>query len=179
MGQTGMKKLVEDLKSLAGRSFPVEETGAFLTGVRLEPGALEAIATFREDRYARHRIYRDADFELLVLCWKSGQWAPIHGHEGQRCWARVERGRLRFTEYREVSEDPVRLEQVGDPLIGEVGFIDSPENLHRVENLVEFGEDVITLHLYAHPYDECDVYESPTGPKHRKPLICDSVQSEI
>ncbi|MFC1529533.1 cysteine dioxygenase family protein [Gemmatimonadota bacterium] len=167
------------LKSMAGRGFPLEETGAFLAEVRLEPEELEAITVFREDRYARHRIYRDDDFELLVICWRSGQRAPIRGHEGQRCWARVEQGRLKFIEFRVVSEDPVRLEQVGEPVVGEIGFIDSPENLHQVENLVEFGEDVITLHLYAYPYDECDVYDSPTGPKHRKPLVCDSDQSEI
>jgi hypothetical protein len=174
-----MRELVEHLKSLAAGGFPLEETGAYLAETGLEPKELEAIAAFRDDRYARHRIYRDDDFELLIICWKSGQQAPIHGHEGQHCWARIERGRLRFTEYREVSEDPVRLEQVGEPVIGEAGYVDSPENLHRVENLAEFGEDAVTLHLYADPYDACDVWDSPAGPKHRRQLVCDTVQSEI
>ena len=169
-----MRALVEDLKALASEGFPEEKVVACLTEVPLLPGEIDRYGGFRDDRYARHRIHRDDDFELLVLCWKSGQSALIHGHEGERCWARIERGSLRFTPFREISEEPVRLEQTGEPVIGGPGSLDVPEELHRVENLAEFGEDVVTLHLYAKPYDACDVWDSPDGPKRRRELVVDS-----
>ena len=169
-----MEALVAELKELAGRGFPDEEVVTFLNEVPLHPEEIERYGGFRDDRYARHRIHLDDDFELLLICWKSGQAAPIHGHEGERCWARVERGRLRFTTYREFSSDPVRVVQIGEPVIGGPGSLDIPEDLHQVENLEEFGEDVVTLHLYSKPYHACDVYDSPGGPKRRRELVCDS-----
>ena len=86
---------------------------------------------------------------------------------------------MRFTAYRQISEDPLTLEQVGEPLEGGAGFLDRPADLHLVENPEEFGEDVVTLHLYSKPYDACDVYYSMTGPKRRAQLVCDSVHSVI
>ncbi len=173
-----VEELLKDLRSFAGRNFPKEEVDAYLTETPLGPAALDQYASYCEDRYTRHLIHKDEDFELLIICWASGQGAPIHGHEGELCWARVERGKLRFSNYSILSEEPLRLERVGEPMDGSVGFLDGPAEIHAVENPVEFGENAASLHLYSKPYSQCDVYDSLTGPRRRVSLAYDSIHGE-
>ena len=106
------------------------------------------------------------------MCWKSGQKAPIHGHEGEKCFMRVEKGALQFTNYNLVSTDPLKLTKI-ESLKGEVGFLDGPADVHSVENI--YNEDSITFHIYAKPYSACDVYDINTGSIYRKELTYDSM----
>ena len=170
-----INELVDDIKSFAERDFPRENIHTYLAETLVEPKALEGYLSYCEDRYTRHLIHKDKDFELLVICWGSGQRAPIHGHEGELCWARVERGRLRFTNFRMVSEEPILLELENAPMDGAAGFLDGPAEIHAVENLKEFGDKAASLHVYSKPYHECDIYESVTGPRRRVRLAYDSI----
>ena len=66
-----------------------------LADTRITPASLDPYVRFEPGRYTRHLVHKDQTVEVLVLCWARGACAPIHGHEGELCWARVERGRLR------------------------------------------------------------------------------------
>jgi predicted metal-dependent enzyme (double-stranded beta helix superfamily) len=147
--------------------------GEWLRETRVEPASLEAHVRFEPGRYTRHLIFKNADVEVLVLCWPSGVRAPVHGHEGELCWARVERGRLRFTSYRELSRMPLRLEPQRS-LDGGPGHLDGPADIHAVANEPEFGADAVTVHVYARPYDECDIYDVEAGVVQRVRLRYDS-----
>lgn len=170
-----MTKLVDDIKSFAARDFPQDEIGAYLSETLVEPASLESYLSYCEDRYTRHLIHKEKAFELLVICWGSGQKAPIHGHEGELCWARVERGQLRFANYHLVSQEPVRLERIDEPVDGGAGFLDGPAEIHSVENPTDFGTNAASLHLYSKPYSECDIYDSENGPRRRVQLAYDTV----
>lgn len=173
-----LERLVSELKDFAARGFPKKEIDDYLQGTLIEPAELERYLSYCDDRYTRHLVHKDEDFEILVLCWGSGQRAPIHGHEGELCWARVERGRLRFSSYRLASEEPVVLEPACPPIDGSIGFLDGPADIHTVENLPEFGENAASLHVYSKPYDECDVYDSVRGPRRRVRLLYDSIHGK-
>lgn len=173
-----MTDVVDDIKSFAERDFPADEVQSYLSETLVEPETLEAYLAYCEDRYTRHLVHKEEDFELLVICWGVGQRAPIHGHEGERCWARVERGKLRFSNFKIVSEEPVRLELVDEPIEGATGFLDGPAEIHAVENPKEFGANAASLHLYSKPYSECDIYESETGPRRRVRLAYDTIYGE-
>ena len=173
-----MGGLVDDIKSFAARDFPQEEVRAYLSETLVEPESLQQYLSYCEDRYLRHLVHKDEDFELLVICWGKGQKAPIHGHEGELCWARVERGQLRFSDYKMVSEAPLRLERVDEPVDGSAGFLDGPAEIHSVENPTEFDTNAASLHLYSKPYSECDIYDSETGPRRRVRLAYDSIHGE-
>ena len=127
---------------------------------------------FAADRYTRHLVFKSPAVELLVLCWARGSRAPIHGHEGELCWARVERGRLRFTSYRELSRRPLSLAPVGDPIEGGPGHVDGPADIHAVDTV---GEEAVSLHVYVRPYDECDIYDLADRAVRRVRLTYDSV----
>ena len=151
------------------------EMSRFLTSTRLDPGSLQPWVRFAPDRYTRHLVWKSPEVEVLVLCWAAGARAPIHGHEGELCWARVERGALRFANYREVSRSPLTLEAVGSTVVGAVGHLDGPADLHAVDNSAELGGGAVSLHVYCKPYDECDIYDVEHGLVRRVRLSYDSV----
>jgi len=144
----------------------------FLDGHLIEPASIEPYLHYTAGRYTRHLVFKNAAVEILVLCWARGSRAPIHGHEGELCWARVERGRLRFTGYREHSRSPLRLSPVGHPLDGGPGHVDGPADIHAVETI---GDDAVSLHVYVKPYEECDIYDLAQGVVQRVRLSYDSV----
>ena len=165
----------DEMKDLVRHGVDQKSVHRFLIESRIECATLAPLVRFEEGRYTRHLVYKNREVELLVLCWPSGSRAPVHGHEGELCWARVERGRLRFTNYRETSRTPLRVLPVGDALDGAPGYLDGPADLHAVENPAEFGAEAISLHVYCRPYDECDIYDLAAGLVRRVKLRYDSV----
>jgi NitT/TauT family transport system ATP-binding protein len=172
-----MEDLITQVTRLSDPGISPREMHRFLSGARLAPAALDPFIRFADGRYARHLVHKSPEVELLVLCWSRGSRAPIHGHEGELCWARVERGRLRFASYREVSRDPLRLTRVGEPVDGGPGYLDGPADIHAVDNLEAFGGDAVSLHVYSRPYDECDIYDLERGLITRVRLQYDSIPS--
>jgi predicted metal-dependent enzyme (double-stranded beta helix superfamily) len=170
-----MDQLIDDLKSYSTRGFAASDVREYLAKTLIAPEAIAPYLHHCAEHYTRNLVHKDEDFEILVICWSSGHRAPIHGHEGELCFARVEQGRLRFSNYRMLSEEPVRLELDGR-VDGDVGFLDGPADIHAVDNPKEFAENAASLHVYSKPYGECDIYESERGPRRRVKLAYDSIQ---
>lgn len=170
-----METFAEEVRRLVEADAPASDIQRFLAGTRIERASLDRFVRFEDGRYTRHLVLKTPAVEVLVLCWRRGSRAPIHGHEGELCWARVERGRLRFRSYRELSRSPLRLEPLGDAMEGGPGHVDGPADIHAVDNAVELGEDAVTVHVYARPYDECDIYDPERGVVQRVRLRYDSV----
>ena len=172
-----MEAYLERLHGFAARGFEHREFLPFLKKTLIEPASLEKHIHWGPGRYTRNLVHKNGDFELLVLCWDRGQAAPVHGHEGEKCFARVERGRLTLTNYRLLSRtgDGVRLEMTGRPVTGGPGYIDALPDIHSVANSPEFGERAVSLHLYSRPYDECDIYDLEQGRVSRVKLKYDTI----
>jgi NitT/TauT family transport system ATP-binding protein len=169
-----VREFVDAVQDLVARDGPPTKVHAFLAATRLDPATLDPYVSFDPGRYRRHLVWKSPAVEILVLCWSRGVAAPIHGHEGELCWARVERGRLRFTSYREESRAPLALKALG-VADGGPGHLDGPADVHAVENAPTFGEDAVSVHVYACPYDECDVYDLDRGVVERVRLEYDAV----
>jgi len=174
-GSMPMAEFVREVRARCGATLDPVEMGRFLSGTRIEPVSLDAFVRFARGRYTRHLVHKDRDVELLVLCWARGSRAPIHGHEGEYCWARVERGRLSFASYREASRAPLRLDPLGGAIDGGPGHVDGPADIHAVANRAELGEDAVSVHVYCRPYDECDIYDVEQGTVRRVRLMYDSI----
>lgn len=55
--------------------------------------------------YTRNLIATDDEtFTLLILCWNSGKYSPIHDHPCDGCWMRVCRGVVNEVRYRKEVE---------------------------------------------------------------------------
>jgi cysteine dioxygenase len=90
---------------------------------------------FNDEHYTRNLIYKEKDFELLLLCWKKGQESPLHYHDQKACWLTILDGQLKETRLR---KDSVLYKNT-------VHYIDDSIGPHRVycpEN------KAISLHLY-------------------------------
>lgn len=178
MDQVLIPAFVEALEGLAAGDLDPGRVQDYLTRTAVAPASLEPYLFFRPGRYTRNLVHRTPAFEILVICWDRGQRAPVHGHEGEYCWARVERGRLRFTTYRVESEDPLVVTPVGPPVDAGPPYLDGPADIHEVENPVDFGAPAATLHVYARPYDACDVYDLARGVRKRVTLGYDTIDGQ-
>jgi hypothetical protein len=170
-----MAQFVEEIGRHTAAGLDADAMQGLLSSTLIEPASLDVYVRFEPGRYTRHLVHKSAQVEILVLCWEVGSRAPIHGHEGELCWARVERGTLRFTNYLEVSRRPLRLTPVGATVTGGPGHLDGPADLHAVENPRDLGGPAVSLHVYCKPYDECDIYDVEQGTVSRVRLRYDSV----
>ncbi len=93
-----MNDLIIQLKKFATEDFPVSGVSDYLNDYSLSNEILNEYAHFKDQKYCRNLVHKENDFEIIVVCWKAGQVAPIHGHEGEKCWARVQDGNLQILE---------------------------------------------------------------------------------
>ena len=154
-----MKDLIENLQEFAKLDFPVHKVNSYLLQYQLHEKDKIKYCHFSEKNYTRNLVYRNNDFEILFLCWSPEQIAPVHGHEGEKCWAKVESGKLQFCNYSLLSKKPLKLRSEKS-IIGKAGYLDGPAEIHSVENI--FKKNAISLHIYARPYDACDIYNFNT-----------------
>ena len=150
-----MESLIKKMKKFAERDFPVEEVSSYLIALDIPPNKLEKYCHFNNGYYTRNLVHKEQDFEILVVCWPGKQAAPIHGHEGEKCWARVQSGTLQICNYEQKSLNPLSLKRV-EKVLGGPNYLDGPADIHSVENLS--SDYAISLHIYAKPFDKCDVY---------------------
>lgn len=176
-----MEEFLDRVHYFAARGFKNSEVLPFLQSNLIAPLSLEPYLFWVPHRYSRNLVFRTQDFELLVICWDRGQASPVHGHEGENCWARVEQGKLQFLNYRETSREGARvtLTATGKPLNGKPGHVDGPADIHGVSNLIESGERAVSLHLYSRPYDECDIFDLEHGTVSKMRLCYDSRHGKV
>jgi hypothetical protein len=174
-----MADFVGEVRKRCEGALDPAEMGRFLGAIRIEPTSVDGFVRFAPGRYTRHLVHKDRDVEILVLCWARGSSAPIHGHEGEYCWAQVERGRLLFASYRETSRVPLRLEPLASTVEGGPGHVDGPADIHAVTNPVLLAADAVSVHVYCRPYDECDIYDVEQGVVRRVRLSYDSIPPHL
>lgn len=177
-------ELAECLAALPPRQFTPEDVYQSLLEHPVEPTSLDPYVRFDRQRYTRNLIYRTDRFELMAICWESGQQSTIHNHAGQRCWMMVPIGRLVNQNYRIVAIDPAgqtcQLEASTTCLIDPEHplTVADEEPIHRVENRFEFGERAVSLHIYSLPYQSCIGYSLETGRYGEIPLRFDTMFGE-
>ena len=171
-----VNELITRLTDFAEKDFPVEGVSSYIQSLPLNHKSLKKYIFFRKNFYTRNLIHREKDFEILTICWPKQTDAPIHGHEGEKCWARVEKGNLHIGNYQMLSNSPLKLNMINE-LSCDAGYLDGPADIHSVKNI---SEDFSTsLHIYAKPYEACDIYDLEKGMIERKKLGYYSIGGKI
>lgn len=127
--------------------------------------SLQPYLYFSSEHYTRNLIHHTPLFDLIAICWESGQMSRIHNHTNQRCWMGIAHGKVQVQNYRLVCQDPTtqfcELAPTDRYMIDadNPAEVDSEEPIHLVVNPPGFGSRAVTLHIYSRPFDECDVYD--------------------
>jgi cysteine dioxygenase len=127
--------------------------------------SLDPYLYFCTEHYTRNLIQKTPLYELLAICWDSGQKSPIHNHANQRCWMAIAYGRVQVQNFRMLRRDPANhyceLEPTTNFIIDaeRPAEVDPEEPIHSVANPGSFGSRAVTLHIYSRPFDTCEIYD--------------------
>lgn len=113
---------------------------------------------FGQRGYRRNTISRTDHYELLALCWRSGDCTPIHDHKGVSCAFKVIEGtgtEIRFRTTPSGLVCPCATNEMAP------GYVCAAEDadIHQVANMQAPGLDLITLHIYSPPISKMNTYK--------------------
>ena len=171
-----MDSFIKSLKSCAERDFPINEVSALILNSQFSKKLLDKYSHFNKKTYTRNMIYKDSNFEVLLICWSAGQLAPIHGHEGEKCWFKILSGSLEIYNYKIETIRPLKLKKM-KKITALSGYLDGPADIHSINNC--YKDPVTTLHIYAKPYDSCDIYDLKTNQIRRLKMNYYSIDGKI
>jgi cysteine dioxygenase len=181
---SNLNELIAPLRDIDPQTYGPQNVGRMLAELRLDIGELKQHLYFEKGRYTRNLIYRNSDLEVLLLCWDAGASSPVHDHAGQHCWFTTLEGAFDLDEYRRISggrqEGYARLAQTGRVLGVRAGSPDyryRGNDIHRVAISTD-QERALSLHVYAHPIEECLIYDCEAERCSRRGLRYDTICQE-
>lgn len=149
-----LSKLVHFLDQLESRA-PLGQLRELLESLDVTREDLEPFIEFGDATYRRNLICEGEWYELLCICWRSGQRSPIHNHAGSTCGLRIIEGVATETIFEFSPSGLIKPVQTADAGIGFV-CTTQDEDIHQVSNLQADGEELITLHIYSPPLRRMD-----------------------
>ena len=131
-----------------------------LHSMEIPKSAFEVFCSWSESTYTRNCIFENERFELILICWQSSHKTPIHDHGGEECWVKVIDGEFKETVYKsnEVSEvSEVNILKTTLFKAGDISYMIDFMGCHQLKNLS--SHRALSLHLYAKPIRNCNVYD--------------------
>jgi len=160
-----IQKLVERLRQLPESIFDqTEPLRKFLEDSPVEAASLAPYLTWDRQHYTRNLIDRTPLYELMAICWETGQASSVHNHRDQNCWMAVPIACLLVENFHLVHQDlqagRCRLEPLNtiEMNLSHPCAVDPADPVHRVVNPRQFKQRAVSLHVYSRPFDTCVVY---------------------
>ncbi len=135
----------------------LDALGEKLQSLDVDVDSLRESIQSAPDDYCRNILFRNENFELVVIIWRPGQDTPIHDHVGSDCAFLILDGESTETIYDLNSEGlafPIS-SRIYRP--GEVCAADEPD-IHRVSN--DADSELINMHVYTPPLHAFNIYDS-------------------
>src|SRR5436309_1853467 len=160
-----IREFVDRLGAVPEREFTQAGILDFLRRHPVDPASLDPYLYFSSDHYTRNLIHQTSLFELLAICWQSGQKSAIHNHRDQSCWMAAAYGKVQVHNFKLIRKDPATGFCELEP---DTSFVITPESpqqvdpdepIHQVLNPASFASRAVTLHIYSRPFDTCEVYD--------------------
>ncbi|XP_062603017.1 cysteine dioxygenase type 1-like [Saccostrea cucullata] len=174
MARYDLKALRSDLcKELANgfQKESVEMVKQLRSKYKSHPGDWEGMEIWSKDKYTRTLLDNgNGHYNLLILCWNSGQKSQIHNHPNSHCFMKTLKGEV----FEELYKNPdmtscerscgCKMEKIKDSVysLNDVALITDADGLHRVGSKSQ-TEGAVTLHLYSPPFSSCRTYDDDTG----------------
>lgn len=164
MNRIPIDQLVRGLREIPDSDFDCQPVYEYLSRNPIETDSIQKFLFWSPDFYTRNLIYKDDRFEMMAICWESGQVSRVHNHNDQRCWMTVPIGRLKGQNFAVDEIDESRgycklretdAFEMSDCLTAKVEL---EEPIHQILNLAEFNDRAVSIHIYSKPYDHCISY---------------------
>lgn len=150
-----LRELVDYLEGLSQRA-DVDRLNQLLSGNSSTLDALKSYVEFGDTTYRRNLISQGTWYELLCICWKSGQRSPIHDHAKSTCGLKIITGTATETLFEMTDCGQIKAVSSTDCSAGHV-CTSQDADIHQVSNL-QAESDLVTLHIYSPPIGCMDTY---------------------
>lgn len=167
---------VKQLTEIPKNDFTIPRVLEFTRTKGVHPETLTPYLFYAKSHYTRNLIYKCGLFEVMTICWETGQVSRIHNHRDQNCWMVTPIGRLRVQNFRVENRDAAhgtcKLVPTDsyDMDSGHPAVVAPEEPVHQVLNLPEFGQRATSIHIYSYPYSSCEIYSADRGSYSDVPL---------
>jgi cysteine dioxygenase len=129
-----------------------------IRSMKMPKRVFENCYSWSDEGYTRNCIVENEKFELILICWEKGQATPIHDHGGEECWVRIIQGEFKETIYQMDKDGELNSVKSTISKAGDVSYMVDFMGCHRLENLSD--KRGISLHLYAKPIRNCNVFDN-------------------
>ena len=130
---------------------------AALERLEISESELGLHGNFCDDRYQRNTIAKEREFEILLMCWKSGQRSLIHDHGSSLGGVKIVRGILTESLFALAPNGMIKPVGSTDYPAGDVQ-IENCSTIHQVSNLQPDQCNAISLHVYVPPLVKMNIY---------------------
>ena len=134
---------------------------------------LEETFTWSNDSYTRNCIAENEQFELIILCWEKDQATPIHDHGGEECWVKIIKGEFDETIYKKDENGELSMVKSHVSSVGDTTYMIDFMGYHQLKNIS--NSRAVSLHLYAKPIRNCNIYDEEEKSFTRKDLSYDTI----
>jgi cysteine dioxygenase len=145
-----------------------------LESMKLPIAEFEKYATWSDSCYTRNCIAENEDFELILICWQKKQFTSIHDHGGEECWVYIIEGDFRENIYTESEKEKLQIVKTTDYRPGDIVYMIDFMGFHNLEN--RSNKKSMSLHLYAKPIKNCNVYDSNKNTFVQRELLYNNVE---
>ena len=161
---------VEKLRACPASAFEqTEAIRSLLQEMPVEEASLAPYLSWSRQHYTRNLIDKSDLYELVAICWETGQSSSVHNHRDQNCWMAAPIGRLMVENFHvrfqdlEAGKCQLEASSTVELTAENPCAVDPQEPVHRVVNPREANQRAVTLHVYSRPFDSCVVYSPEQG----------------
>ena len=147
---TTITQLQEELSD----TIPGERPG-IMKRIQIPASEFTEYETWAESSYTRNCLFRDEQFELILICWATNSKSSIHDHDQKDCWIYQVKGELIEKRYELENEIPI-LKHSSSIKASELTYMHDRMGYHEIIN--DTNEGSCSLHIYAAPIDTCEAY---------------------
>lgn len=171
-----IEKPIESLSDLIAILDEEERTKytTILKSIQIPIAEFKKYATWSENSYTRNCIAENEDFELILICWNKEESTEIHDHGGEECWVYFVEGNFKENIFKEGETGKLKIIKKNKMRPGDISYMIDFMGYHNLENAS--SKRSMSLHLYAKPIKNCNVYNSKINKFVRKELCYDNVE---
>jgi cysteine dioxygenase len=114
-------------------------------------------ALFSERRYARNLVYKDARFEIMIMCWNAGQRSSIHDHAGSLGGIKIVQGELTECLFTRAPNGMIKSLSSADFARAD-SRVEETSLVHQISNLQADHAKTVSIHIYVPPLVRMNVY---------------------